>query len=98
MTNSKKVVFVSGSTHGIGKVIADRFVNDGYTVIQNSRNKLNNNDLLGTEHVEGDVTNYKTCVEIIEFIKKPVPPPKLPKLTITINSFNSSKLFIMFGE
>lgn len=70
MTNSKKVVFVSGSTHGIGKVIAARFVNDGYIVIQNSRNKLNNNDLLGTEHVQGDVTNYKTCVEIIEFIKE----------------------------
>ena len=58
MPNSEKIVFVSGSTHGIGKVVAARFVNDGYTVIQNSRNKLSNNNLLGAKHIEGDVTNY----------------------------------------
>ncbi len=69
MANSEKVVFVSGSTHGIGKVVAARFVNDGYTVIQNSRNKLDDNDLLGAKHIEGDVTNYKTCLDIIESIK-----------------------------
>jgi 3-oxoacyl-[acyl-carrier protein] reductase len=69
LANSEKVVFVSGSTHGIGKVVAARFVNDGYTVIQNSRNKLDDNDLLGAKHIEGDVTNYKTCLDIIESIK-----------------------------
>jgi len=69
LANSEKIVFVSGSTHGIGKVIAARFVNDGYTVIQNSRNKLDNKDLLGAKHIEGDVTNYKTCLDIIESIK-----------------------------
>ncbi len=69
MTDSRKVVFVSGSTHGIGKAIADRFVDEGYTVIQNSRRKLKNNNLLGAEHIVGDVTNYNSCLEIIEFIK-----------------------------
>lgn len=69
MTDSRKVVFVSGSTHGIGKAIADRFVDEGYTVIQNSRRKLKNNNLLGAEHIVGDVTNYNSCLEIIKFIK-----------------------------
>ena len=68
MANFGKVVLVSGSTNGIGKVIAARFVSEGYTVIQNSRNRINDKDLLGAEYLEGDVTNYKTCLEIIEFI------------------------------
>ena len=61
-------MLVSGSTNGIGKVVASRFVNDGYIVIQNSRNKINKKDLLGAKHIEGDVTNYKKCLEIIESI------------------------------
>lgn len=69
MTNSGKVALVSGSTSGIGKVIAARFVNDGYVVIQNSRNEINKKNLLGTNYIQGDVTNYKTCLEIIESIK-----------------------------
>ena len=32
----------------------------------NSLNKLDNNELLGAKHIEGDVTNYKTCLDIIE--------------------------------
>jgi 3-oxoacyl-[acyl-carrier protein] reductase len=68
LANSEKVVLVSGSTNGIGKVVASRFVNDGYIVIQNSRNKINKKDLLGAKHIEGDVTNYKKCLEIIESI------------------------------
>ena len=68
MANSEKIVFVSGSTYGIGKVIAARFVNAGYTVIQNSRSKINDKDLVGAKHLEGDVTNYQTCLKIIEFI------------------------------
>ena len=68
MANFGKVALVSGSTNGIGKVIAARFVSEGYTVIQNSRNRINDEDLLGAKHIEGDVTNYKTCLEIIEVI------------------------------
>ena len=69
MANSGKVVLISGSISGIGKVVSARFVNDGYTVIQNSRNEINKKDLLGAKHIQGDVTNYKTCLEIIESIR-----------------------------
>ena len=69
MANSGKVVFISGSTSGIGKAVSTRFVNDGYTVIQNSRNEINKKDQLGDKHIQGDVTNYKTCLEIIESVK-----------------------------
>ena len=69
MANSVKVVLVSGSTSGIGKAVVTRFVDDEYVVIQNSRNEINRNDLLGAKHIQGDVTNYKTCLEIIESIK-----------------------------
>jgi len=70
LANSKKVVLVSGSTSGIGKAITARFVNDQYIVIQNSRHEINKKDLLGAQHIKGDVTNYKICLEIIESIKK----------------------------
>lgn len=68
MANFGKVALISGSTYGIGKVIAARFVSEGYTVIQNSRGRINDKDLLGSEHLKGDVTNYKSCLKIIEFI------------------------------
>jgi len=69
LANSGKVVLISGSTSGIGKAIAARFVNDEYIVIQNSRHEINKKDLLGAKHIKGDVTNYKICLEIIESIK-----------------------------
>ena len=69
MANSGKVVLISGSTSGIGKAVTARFVDDGYTVIQNSRNEISINDLLGAKHFQGDVTNYKICLEIIKSIK-----------------------------
>jgi 3-oxoacyl-[acyl-carrier protein] reductase len=69
LANSGKVVLISGSTSGIGKAITARFVDDGYTVIQNSRNEIAISDLLGAKHIQGDVTNYKICLEIIKSIK-----------------------------
>jgi NAD(P)-dependent dehydrogenase (short-subunit alcohol dehydrogenase family) len=69
LSNSGKVVLISGSTSGIGKAITTRFVNDEYIVIQNSRHEIDKKELLGAKHIKGDVTNYKICLEIIESIK-----------------------------
>jgi len=69
LANSGKVVLISGSTSGIGKTVTARFVDEGYTVIQNSRNEIAISDLLGAKHIQGDVTNYKICLEIIKSIK-----------------------------
>jgi 3-oxoacyl-[acyl-carrier protein] reductase len=69
LANLQKVVLISGSTNGIGKAVTARFVRDGFTVIQNSRNKIDKKDVLGVKHIVGDVTNYKTCLDIIESIK-----------------------------
>lgn len=65
----QKVVLISGSTNGIGKAVAARFIHDGFTVIQNSRNKIDKKAVLGAKYIMGDVTNYKTCLDIIETIK-----------------------------
>jgi 3-oxoacyl-[acyl-carrier protein] reductase len=69
LANSGKVVLISGSTSGIGKTVTARFIDEGYTVIQNSRNEIAISDLLGAKHIQGDVTNYKICLEIIKSIK-----------------------------
>lgn len=69
LLNSEKVVLISGSTKGIGKAITSRFVNDGYTVIQNSRNDIDKADLLGTKHIKFDVSIYQECFKLIETIQ-----------------------------
>ena len=69
MPNSEKVVLVSGSTKGIGKAIAKRFIDDGYLVIQNSRNKINKSDLVATKYIQFDVTNFQDCLKLIETVQ-----------------------------
>ena len=69
MLSSKKVVLVSGSTKGIGKVIAKRFVEDGYLVIQNSRNNIDESDFVATKFIKFDVTNYQNCLKLIETVQ-----------------------------
>ena len=69
MPNSEKVVLVSGSTKGIGKAIAKRFIEDGYLVIQNSRNKIDKSDLVATKYIQFDVTNFQDCLKLIETVQ-----------------------------
>ena len=69
MPNSEKVVLVSGSTKGIGKAIAKRFIEDGYLVIQNSRSKVDKSDLVATKFIQFDVTNSQDCLKLIETVQ-----------------------------
>jgi 3-oxoacyl-[acyl-carrier protein] reductase len=69
LPNSEKVVLVSGSTKGIGKAIAKRFIEDGYLVIQNSRNKIDKSDLVATKYIQFDVTNFQDCLKLIETVQ-----------------------------
>ena len=59
---------MSGSTKGIGKAIAQQLVLDGYIVVQNSRSKLLESELVGEAHIMADVTNAKKCRDLIEEI------------------------------
>lgn len=96
MANFGKVALVSGSTNGIGKVIAARFVSEGYTVIQNSRGRINEKDLLGAKHIAGDVTNYKACLEIIEYINSEY--GRLDVLVCNVGSGADLETHILSGE
>jgi 3-oxoacyl-[acyl-carrier protein] reductase len=63
-----QVALVSGSTKGIGKVIAQQLILDGYIVVQNSRSTLLESELVGTAHIMADVTNAKECRDLVRKI------------------------------
>ena len=65
MPTKSRIALISGSTHGIGKAIARRFVDDGWTVVQNSRNPMSNSDLIGAKHFIADVTNLTECKSLV---------------------------------
>ena len=70
MKTNGLVVLVSGATHGIGKAITKKFVDDGWTVVQNSRNKISNSELIGAKHYIADVTKFEECEELITLVMK----------------------------
>jgi 3-oxoacyl-[acyl-carrier protein] reductase len=55
------VVLVTGSTSGIGLEIAEKFVNEGCSVIQNARKFPDNNSLIGSDFFTADVTKKEEC-------------------------------------
>ena len=63
-----KVAIISGSTHGIGKSIAERFVDDGWSVVQNSRNPILDSELVGAKHFVADVTNLVDCKLLVDSV------------------------------
>ena len=68
MPAKSPVALISGSTHGIGLAIAHRFVEDGWTVVQNSRNPISNSELIGTKHFIADVTNLAECKLLVDSV------------------------------
>lgn len=70
MAAKSRVALISGSTHGIGKAIAQRFVHDGWTVVQNSRNPISNSELIGAKHFIADVTNLTECKSLVDLVMR----------------------------
>jgi len=72
--NKKPVVLVTGSTSGIGLEIARKFVNEGYSVIQNARKTPDNSKIIGNDFFAADVTKKEECEalskEVLDKYKK----------------------------
>lgn len=86
LNSTKKVVLVSGSTRGIGKAIADRFLTDNYFVIQNSRNAQFDLNLPSDNYIKADVTDFNDCKEMIERIHQ-----DFGKLDVLVSNVGSGK-------
>ena len=65
MQSNGLIVLISGATHGIGKAISKKFVEDGWTVVQNSRNIIANSELIGAKHYVADVTKMTECEGLV---------------------------------
>jgi 3-oxoacyl-[acyl-carrier protein] reductase len=70
MNKNADVILISGSTSGIGKAIATRFIDEGYIVLQNSRNSIPPEELIGQKHYVADVTSSNQCMDLISQILK----------------------------
>lgn len=62
---NKKVIFITGTSRGLGKAIFDKLTSDGHIVYGASRNPLPN----AKNQFQLDVTDYTKCNEVISSIK-----------------------------
>lgn len=81
MANEDKVVFVTGSSRGIGKAIANAFLKEGYTVVlHGGRDKARllathqefSTDFHSLSYVFGDVSSYNECQRMVNEIHETI--------------------------
>lgn len=85
----KKIAIVTGGARGIGKVVSNRLVKEGFTVLICSRDKkeVDNTckeiDPTGKKvfGIKADVTNFKDCKKLIDFTYK-----KFKKIDVLFNN------------
>lgn len=67
--SSKQVVLVTGSSKGIGASIAKKFKDSNWVVIQNSRNKISGESLIGDSSIIADVSKSDEVSGLVKQIK-----------------------------
>ena len=67
--NNQQIVLVTGSSKGIGLSIAKKFKEAKWVVIQNSRNRILEDSLIGDTSIIADVTKLNEVSNLVEQIK-----------------------------
>ena len=67
--NNEQIVLVTGSSKGIGLSIARKFKKEKWAVIQNSRNEISKDSLIGDTCIFADVTKSDEVISLIKQIK-----------------------------
>ena len=88
MKFSDKVVLVTGGSRGIGKSIAESFVNDGATVIVTYKNAIDAAyfDSKNIQHHQCDVADVKAVGELIDALVK-----EFGKIDVLVNNAGITK-------
>ena len=67
--SNEQIVLVTGSSKGIGLSIARKFKKEKWAVIQNSRNKISKDSLIGDTCIFADVTKSDEVISLMKQIK-----------------------------
>jgi NAD(P)-dependent dehydrogenase (short-subunit alcohol dehydrogenase family) len=96
-----KVVFISGSSSGLGFELAKLFSKENYIVIMNGRNKkklLNSSKkILNSHAIAGDLANENNCKNIFYEIKKKFSKINLILCNAGIGNFKKTNNNIFFA-
>jgi 3-oxoacyl-[acyl-carrier protein] reductase len=67
--SNEQIVLVTGSSKGIGLSIARKFKKEKWAVIQNSRNEISKDSLIGDTCIFADVTKSDEAISLMKQIK-----------------------------